>query len=78
VSGNHPIPTPFLSAVIKVLDTMAFCESTPGKPFLRPAGGPLTGDVAGVVGVTGNVCGSLALSESSYFTDRLQYIGRII
>lgn len=53
---------PFLEAVVNVLKTMAFTESTPGKPALRKKEDPSTGDVTGVVGLTGPVKGSFALS----------------
>ena len=61
---NANMINPFLNAVTKVLTTMAFTEPQPGKPFLRKPNETLSGDVAGVVGVTGGVSGSMALSFS--------------
>lgn len=53
---------PFLEAVVTVLKTMAFTEATPGKPALKKKEDASKGDVTGVVGLTGAVKGSLALS----------------
>ena len=61
---NANMINPFLNAVTKVLTTMAFTEPKPGKPFLRKPDETLSGDVAGVVGVTGGMSGSMALSFS--------------
>ena len=63
-SMDASIINPFLSAATKVLTTMAFTEPTPGKPYLRKPDESLSGDVAGVVGVTGEVSGSMVLSFS--------------
>ena len=54
---------PFISATKKVLHTMAFTESEPGKPYLKEAnnhGG--LGDISGVIELTGEGRGSIALS----------------
>lgn len=54
---------PFLEAVISVLKTMAFVEPKPGKPYLKKDG-LARGDVSGIIGLTGMVTGSMALSFS--------------
>jgi chemotaxis protein CheX len=55
---------PFLGAVMNVLKTMAFTEPTAGKPTLKKKGEPSQGDVTAIVGLTGAVKGSFALSFS--------------
>lgn len=55
---------PFLEAVMHVLKTMAFTEPTAGKPALKKKGEPCQGDVTAIVGLTGAVKGSFALSFS--------------
>lgn len=54
---------PFLKATVNVLKTMAFTESTPGKPFLKkePIAG---GDISGIIGITGETEGSLSVTFS--------------
>ena len=59
---NVTFINPFLEAVVNVLKTMAFTEPTPGKPFLKKKSDVSQGDVTGVIGVTGPVKGSVALS----------------
>jgi chemotaxis protein CheX len=54
---------PFLEGTISVLKTMAFVEPKPGKPHLRKDS-KATGDVSGIIGLTGSATGSLALSFS--------------
>ena len=54
---------PFLEATTSVLKTMAFLEPIPGKPFIKK-GGASTGDISGIVGITGEAEGSLCLSFS--------------
>ena len=61
---NVKLMNPFLEAVVNVLKTMTFTEPTPGKPFLSKKAEPSCGDVTGVVGLTGKVNGSVALSFS--------------
>jgi chemotaxis protein CheX len=54
---------PFLQGTIEVLKKMAFVEPRPGKPYLKEdsiAGG----DVSGIIGITGDAIGSLAISFS--------------
>ena len=54
---------PFLDAVLNVLGTMASVEATPGKPFINKTR-TATGDVTGLIGVTGYASGSISLSLS--------------
>jgi chemotaxis protein CheX len=55
---------PMLASVVNVLKTMAGIEPQPGKPFLKRRPDLSQGDVTGVVGLTGPVQGSLAVSFS--------------
>src|SRR5215510_1623706 len=55
---------PFLEAVVNVLQTMAFTETQVGKPFLKGKTPLSEGDVTGIVGLTGDKHGSLAVSFS--------------
>ena len=61
---NVEFINPFLKAVVNVLQTMTSTTVTPGKPFLKEAKQKSIGDVTGIVGLTGPVNGSLALSFS--------------
>jgi chemotaxis protein CheX len=54
---------PFLEGTINVLQTMAFIEPKPGKPYLKKDT-RATGDVSAVLGITGSIRGSIALSFS--------------
>ena len=54
---------PFLEATLSVLKTMAFLEPIPGKPYIKK-GGAASGDISGIVGITGESEGSLCLSFS--------------
>ncbi|MBW2631881.1 MAG: chemotaxis protein CheX [Deltaproteobacteria bacterium] len=54
---------PFLNGTISVLKTMAFVEPKPGKPYLKKDN-LARGDVSGIIGLTGSVTGSMALSFS--------------
>jgi chemotaxis protein CheX len=54
---------PFLEATITVLKTMAFIEVIPGKPYIKK-GATATGDVSGIVGITGDTEGSLCITFS--------------
>ena len=54
---------PFLEATISVLKTMAFLEAIPGKPSMKK-GNSSVGDVSGIVGITGEVEGSLCITFS--------------
>jgi chemotaxis protein CheX len=52
---------PFIKAAIDVLSTMAFIQPKPGKPFVKK-NNIATGDVTGLVGLTGDKSGSVSLS----------------
>ena len=54
---------PFLEGTINVLKTMAFVEPKPGKPCLKQDN-MASGEVSGIIGLTGSARGSLALSFS--------------
>ena len=54
---------PFLEATVSVIKTMASLEPTPGKPHLKKDSAS-TGDVSGIVGITGDAEGSLCLTFS--------------
>jgi len=60
---NVEFVNPFLSATLRVLETMASVEARPGKPFLKKEGGA-QGDVSGIIGITGPTNGSMSLSFS--------------
>jgi chemotaxis protein CheX len=53
----------FLQGAKDVLSTMAYAELDIGKPFVKQDD-RATGDVSGVIGLTGDVIGSLAISFS--------------
>ncbi|MGE3540117.1 MAG: chemotaxis protein CheX [Candidatus Tectimicrobiota bacterium] len=61
---NVEFINPFLEAATKVLSTMAFTQATPGKPFLKNKTPLSQGDVSGIVGLTGRLNGSMAVSFS--------------
>lgn len=52
---------PFLKAAVNVLKTMAFVDVIPGKPFLKKEHLAI-GDVSGIIGLTGDVKGSLSVT----------------
>lgn len=52
---------PFLEATIHVLKTMCFLEPLPGKPYIKK-GSSANGDVSGVIGIAGEVEGSLCIT----------------
>jgi chemotaxis protein CheX len=55
---------PFVKATTRVLETMAFLKPEPGQPYTKRRGTP-SGDVTGVVGITGSGhTGSVAVSFS--------------
>jgi len=55
---------PFLEGTIEVLSKMAFVNPKPGKPYLK-RDNLAKGDVSGIIGITGTIKGSLALSFSA-------------
>lgn len=52
---------PFLSATINVLKTMASVDPIPGKPYMK-SNSTSTGDISGVIGLTGSTQGSVVVS----------------
>jgi chemotaxis protein CheX len=54
---------PFLNGTLEVLKKMAFIDAVPGKPHVKTDGTAI-GDVSGIIGITGDALGSLALSFS--------------
>ena len=54
---------PFLNGTLEVLKKMAFMDAVPGKPSLKKEE-TASGDVSGIIGITGDAIGSLALSFS--------------
>ncbi|MDY0187883.1 MAG: chemotaxis protein CheX [Syntrophus sp. (in: bacteria)] len=52
---------PFLDGATEVIKTMAFMEAVPGKPFLKKDD-TAKGDISGIIGITGDATGSLAIS----------------
>jgi chemotaxis protein CheX len=66
---------PFLRGTLEVLKKMAFIEPLPGKPYLKK-NSLAQGDVSGIVGITGDMTGSLAISFSEPCI--CQLVGNII
>ncbi len=54
---------PFLQGTVEVLKKMAFMEPTPGRVYLKETN-IAAGDVSGIIGITGDATGSLAISFS--------------
>ncbi|MBM4341463.1 MAG: chemotaxis protein CheX [Deltaproteobacteria bacterium] len=54
---------PFLEATVSVLKTMASINPVPGKPYIKK-GTTATGDVSGIVGITGDTEGSICITFS--------------
>lgn len=54
---------PFINATMHVLETIAFTTAEPGKPYLK-SDEIATGDVTGVIGLTGEVSGTITVSFS--------------
>lgn len=54
---------PFLNGTLEVLKKMAFIDAVPGKPAVKQDEAAF-GDVSGIIGITGDALGSLALSFS--------------
>jgi chemotaxis protein CheX len=61
---------PFLEGTISVIKTMAFVDPVPGKPYLKKDN-LAKGDISGIIGLTGKVKGSLALSFSETCITRI-------
>lgn len=54
---------PFIEATMNVLKTMAFISSKPGKPFIKKSQAA-TGDITGIIGLSGDKEGSLSITFS--------------
>ncbi len=54
---------PFLDGTMSVIKTMAFLDPIAGKPYLKKDN-LARGDISGIIGLTGKIKGSLALSFS--------------
>ena len=52
---------PFISATVKVLETMAGTKASPGKPFVKKDK-IARGDVTGVIGITGEANGTISVT----------------
>jgi chemotaxis protein CheX len=52
---------PFINATLNVLETMAFTKAEAGKPYVKKDQ-VAPGDVSGVIGLTGNVSGTISVS----------------
>jgi chemotaxis protein CheX len=52
---------PFINATVNVLETMAFVKVTAGKPYVKKDN-VATGDVSGVIGLTGVANGTIAVT----------------
>ena len=52
---------PFIDATLHVLETMASTRAMPGKPYLKKDK-VARGDVSGVIGLTGDVKGTISVS----------------
>ncbi len=52
---------PFLQGTLEVLKTMASITATPGKPCIKTSNAA-AGDISGIIGITGDATGSLAIS----------------
>ena len=66
---------PFLQGTIEVLKKIAFVEPRPGKVYLKESS-IAHGDVSGIIGITGDAIGSLAISFSESCICNL--IGRML
>lgn len=53
---------PFMRSTVDVMKTMCFVEPKMQKPFLRNPAHPATGYVSGIMGVVGELTGTIALS----------------
>lgn len=52
---------PFINATLNVLETMAFTKAEAGKPYVKKDQ-VAPGDVSGVIGLTGDVSGTISVS----------------
>ena len=52
---------PFLNGTLEVLKTMAFMDAHPGRIYVKESN-IAAGDVSGIIGITGDATGSLAIS----------------
>ena len=52
---------PFINATLNVLETMAYTKAVAGRPYLKK-NRVAPGDVSGVIGLTGDVSGSISVS----------------
>lgn len=73
------IINPFLNATREVLSTMASTNAVVGKPFLKKDD-TAYGDVSGIIGITGDALGSMAISFSESCICRIagQILGETI
>ncbi|BBD09154.1 chemotaxis protein CheX [Desulfovibrio ferrophilus] len=60
---NVDVVNPFLNAVVEVLSTMAQVRAAPGSPYLKQDSSA-RGDVSGLIGITGEVQGTIAVTFS--------------
>ena len=60
---------PFIDSTLHVLETMASIEAKAGKPYLREDQ-IAKGDITGVIGLTGQIKGTISIScyLSTYLT----------
>lgn len=56
------IINPFLESTLNVFQTMCFVTPQKGTPFLRKPHESAEGDITGVMGITGKIAGTIALS----------------
>ncbi len=54
---------PFIHGTIEVMEKMAFTRPVPGKPYAKVTD-KACGDISGIIGMTGDATGSLAISFS--------------
>jgi chemotaxis protein CheX len=66
---------PFLNGTLEVLKTMASFQPVPGKPYVKKDN-LAHGDVSGIIGITGDTIGSLAISFSE--TCICNIVGRML
>ncbi len=60
---NAKMINAFVDSTVNVIKTMAFIDSSAGGPYLKKSD-TACGDVSGIIGFTGSVVGSLAVSFS--------------